>query len=55
MVAFVCVSTYMLEAAADAGLDVAPAKGRHLTQLPRDLNGIMQQKTQLPLVTCIAR
>lgn len=51
----VCVFTHMLEAAADTGLDVAPAEGRHLTQLSRDLNDIMQQKTQLPLITRLTR
>lgn len=40
----------MLEAAADAGLDVGASKGGHLAQLPRDLDGFMEQEAQLSLV-----
>lgn len=40
----------MLEAAADAGLDVGPSKGGHLAQLPWDLDGFVEQEAQLSLV-----
>ena len=43
--------TYVLEAAAHAGFDVAAPEGRHLAKLPRDLDGVVQQEPQLPLVT----
>ena len=44
-------STYKLEAAADAGLDVAAPEGGHLPQLPRDLDGVVEEEPQAPLVT----
>lgn len=47
----VCVQTYVLEAAADAGFDVGASEGGHLPQLPRDLDGLVKQQTELPLVT----
>lgn len=40
----------MLEAAADAGLDVGASKGGHLAQLPWDLDGFVEQEAQLSLV-----
>lgn len=40
----------MLKAAANAGLDVGASKGSHLAQLPRDLDGLMEQEAQLSLV-----
>jgi hypothetical protein len=43
--------TYKLEAAADAGLDVGAPEGGHLSQLTGDLDGVMEEKTQPPLVT----
>lgn len=46
-----CVITYVLKAAANTRLDVGAAKGSHLPQLPRDLDGFMEQQTELPLVT----
>ena len=47
--------TYVLEAAADAGLDVGAPEGGHLAQLPRDLDGVVQQEAQLPLVARVPR
>lgn len=47
----VCVWTYMLEAAADTWFDIGASKSGHLPQLPRDLDGFMEQQTKLPLVT----
>lgn len=43
--------TYKLEAAPDAGLDVAAPEGGHLPQLPGDLDGVVQQQPQPALVT----
>ena len=37
----VCVTTYVLEAAAHTGFDVGASEGGHLPQLPRDLDGFM--------------
>lgn len=52
----VCVLvTYMLEAAPDARFDVAAPERCHLSELPWDLDGIMQQEPQLPLITRIPR
>lgn len=48
------VQTYVLEAAADTGLDVGASEGGHLPQLPRDLDGFVKQQTELPLVTRVA-
>lgn len=42
---------YLLEAAADAGLNVTAPEGCYFPQLPRDLDGIVKQQTKLPLVT----
>lgn len=42
--------THESEAAADAGLHIAAPEGRHLPQLARDLDGLMEQDTQVPLV-----
>lgn len=42
---------YKLEAASDARLDVAAPEGGHLPQLPRDLDGVVQQQPQPALVT----
>ena len=42
--------TYVLEAAPDAGLDVGAPEGGHLAQLSWDLDGVVQQQAQLPLV-----
>lgn len=47
----ICVLSYMLEAAADARFDVGPPKCGHLPQLPGDLDGFVEQQTELPLVT----
>lgn len=44
-------STHESEAAADAGLHVAAPERCHLTQLPWHLDGLVQQHTQVPLVT----
>lgn len=43
--------TYKLEAASDAGLDIAAPEGGHFPQLPRDLDGVVQQEPQPALVT----
>ncbi len=45
------VVTYKLKAAAHTGLDIAPSERRHLTQLPGDLNGVVQKEAEAPLVT----
>lgn len=45
------VVTYKLKAAAHTGLDIAPSERRHLTQLPGDLNGVVQKEAETPLVT----
>ena len=45
----------MLEAAADTGLDVGAPEGGHLAQLPGDLDGVVQQQAQLPLVARVPR
>lgn len=50
-----CVQTYVLEAAAHAGLDVGAPEGGHLAQLPRDLDGFVEQQAELPLVARVAR
>lgn len=47
--------TYVLEAAAHAGLDVGAPEGGHLAQLPRDLDGFVEQQAELPLVARVAR
>lgn len=41
----------MLEAAANTGLDVGAPEGSHLPELLRDLDGLVEQQTELPLVT----
>lgn len=46
-----CPRTHKAEAAADAGLHVAAPEGCHLPQLPRDLDGLVEQDTEVPLVT----
>lgn len=43
--------TYKLEAASDARLNIAAPKGGHFPQLPRDLDGVVQQEPQPALVT----
>lgn len=43
--------THESEAAADAGLHVAAPEGCHLPELPRDLDGLVEQDAQVPLVT----
>lgn len=43
--------TYVLEAAANTGLDVGAPEGSHLPELLRDLDGLVEQQTELPLVT----
>lgn len=43
--------TYKLEAASDARLDIAAPKGGHFAELPRDLDGVVQQEPQPALVT----
>lgn len=43
--------THKAEAAADAGLHVAAPERRHLAQLARDLDGLVEQDAQVPLVT----
>lgn len=55
MLACICVTTYVLEAAADAGFDVGASESGHLPQLSRDLDGLVEQKTELPLVTRVTR
>lgn len=45
----------MLEAAAHAGFDVGASEGGHLPQLPRDLDGFVEQQAELPLVARVAR
>lgn len=45
----------MLEAAAHAGFYVGASEGGHLPQLPRDLDGFVEQQTELPLVARVAR
>lgn len=47
--------TYVLEAAADAGLDVGASEGGHLAQLLGDLDGFVKQEAQLPLVARVPR
>ena len=47
----VCVTTYVLEAAAHTGFDVGAAERGHLPQLSGDLDGIVEQQAKLPLVT----
>ena len=42
--------TYKLEAASDAWLDIAAPEGGHFPQLPRDLDGVVQQEPQPALV-----
>lgn len=43
--------THKAEAAADAGLHIAAPKRRHLPQLARDLDGLVEQDPEVPLVT----
>lgn len=43
--------THKAEAAADAGLHVAAPKCRHLPELAWDLDGLVEQDAQVPLVT----
>lgn len=49
------MQTYVLEAAAHAGLDVGATEGGHLAQLPGDLDGFVEQQAELPLVAGVAR
>lgn len=42
--------SYMLEAAADTRFNVRTPKRCHLAQLPGDLDGFVEQQTELPLV-----
>lgn len=44
-------ATYKLEAAADGGLDVGAAEGGDLSELPGDLDGVVEEEAQAPLVT----
>lgn len=46
---------YVLEAAAHAGLDVGASEGSHLSELLGDLDGLVKQEAQLPLVTRVSR
>lgn len=43
--------THEAEAAADAGLHVAAPERCHLPQLARDLDGLVEQDAEVPLVT----
>lgn len=43
--------SHQSEAAADAGLHVAAAEGRHLSQLAGDLDGLVQQQAEVSLVS----
>lgn len=44
-------ATHKLEAAADGRLDVGAAEGGDLAELPGDLDGVVQEEAQAPLVT----
>ncbi len=43
--------TYKLEAAADGRFDVGTSKGGDLAELPRDLDGVVEEEAQTALVT----
>lgn len=44
-------ATYKLKAAADGRLDVGPAEGGDLAELPGDLDGVVEEEAQTTLVT----
>lgn len=43
--------TYKLEAAAHGRFNVGAAKGRHLPELAGNLDGVMEEEAEAPLVT----